>query len=550
VRASAKRKATTQPPQPLSKRVSAGRKPLSNAANTLGKTRGQNTAKVVVKQTPTRVKSPAKLATPKSKVQPSTPTQSTTTQSIGSKSKDKGYKGKKKTIGKRPVQNTVVEKSISPEPDKIKYKLRFETRWMNKKLSEDDTRIYDTSTNWIEVMKHIDEPIYTFCAANNISGFSPYKIRAITTSTKSARTVEVSVITLLHGNAEPWGRVIELIQHNHSNGYKDISVVVDSDWTIGGKEPPLPEPPIVDELETILSSQKAKRTQKSLAQSASYQEDRGLFWNDVRNYWACNDLLHCQVKARHGIACWIHKGRHYEISFGLAPKWREAVARGEGSIRHPSRAIRELIKANDQLGEQRELRKQAANSKTKISVPQASPSVSQVFYMQGQPSSTPQQLQQPSPPRHKSLSPIPAELDNGEGWVAFWDSIKAAIRSSRPESWQAGLDRAMAALDADFWTLSMLFKATDTALEKVVPQTGLRLLIHQHLSKFISSHRESEANPSQRTNLAVPSPNFDDRIGISSSSSDSDDDSESSDPNELDTDQQDEIQEDTSDGMI
>jgi hypothetical protein len=550
VQATAKRKPTTQPPQPRPKRVSTSRKALYDAANTLGKTRGPNTAKVVAKQTPTRSKPPAKLATPKSKIQPFPPTRSTTTRSIVSKPKDKGYKGKKKTIGTRTVQIPVVEKSISPELDRIKYKLRFETRWMNKKVSEDDTRIYDTSTNWIEVMKRMDEPIHTFCATNNITDYMPYKIRAITTSNKSARAIEVSAITLRHADAEPWGRAIELIQHNYSNGYKDNIVVVDSDWTIGGREPPSLEPPVVDELDTATSSQRGKRTQKSIAQSASYQDDRGIFWNEVKAYWVCNDPMHCKVKARHGIACWIHKGRHYEISYGLAPKWREAVAKEGGSIRHPPKSIRHLIKANDELGEQREIRKQAESSKTKISMPQASPSFSQVFYMQGQPSSTLQQPQQLSPLRHKSSSPIPAELDNGEGWAAFWDSIKAAIRSSRPESWQAGLDRAMAALDADFWTLSMLFKATDTALEKVVPQTGLRLLIHQHLSKFISSHRESEADLPLRPNLAVPSPRYGSPIGISSSSSDSDDELNSSDPNELNTDQPEELQDDTSDGMI
>ncbi|KAI4797845.1 hypothetical protein E4T44_11889 [Aureobasidium sp. EXF-8845] len=498
VQATAKRKPTTQPPQPRPKRVSTGRKALYDAANTLGKTRGPNTAK-----------------------------------SITSKLKEKGYKGKKKTIGTRTVQIPVVEKSISPELDIIKYKLRFETRWMNKKVSEDDTRIYDTSTNWIEVMKRMDEPIHTFCATNNITDYMPHRIRAITTSNKSARAIEVSAITLRHADAEPWGRVIELIQHNYSNGYKDNIVVVDSDWTIGGREPPSLKPPAVEELDTATSSQRVKRTQKSIAQSASYQDDRGIFWNEVKAYWVCNDPKHCKVKARHGIACWINKGRHYEISYGLAPKWREAVAKEGGSIPHPPKSIRHLIKANEELGEQREIRKQAESSKTKISMPQASPSVSQL-----------------SPLRHKSSSPIPAELDNGEGWAAFWDSIKAAIQSSRPESWQAGLDRAMAALDADFWTLSMLFKATDTALEKVVPQTGLRLLIHQHLSKFISSHRESEADLPRRPNLAVPSPRYGSPIGISSSSSDSDDELNSSDPNELNIDQPEELHDDTSDGMI
>jgi hypothetical protein len=53
----------------------------------------------------------------------------------------------------------------------------------------------------------------------------------------------------------------------------------------------------------------------------------------------------------------------------------------------------------------------------------------------------------------------------------------------------------MAAPDADFWTLSMPFKATDATLEKVVSQTGLRMLIHEHLSKFILSYKEDRRAP-------------------------------------------------------
>lgn len=64
----------------------------------------------------------------------------------------------------------------------------------------------------------------------------------------------------------------------------------------------------------------------------------------------------------------------------------------------------------------------------------------------------------------------------------------------------------MAALDADFWTLAMLFKASTTELEKVVPQTGLRVLIHDHLSKFISLHKEDYSAASQEPNLGGNAP--------------------------------------------
>lgn len=86
---SEKRKPATQPPQPPLKKVSAGRKPLSDAANTLGKTRALNIGKVVAKQSPARPKPPTKPSAPKSRVQHSPPIRSTTTQPITSKSKDK-----------------------------------------------------------------------------------------------------------------------------------------------------------------------------------------------------------------------------------------------------------------------------------------------------------------------------------------------------------------------------------------------------------------------------------------------------------------------------
>jgi len=354
-------------------------------------------------------------------------------------------------------------------------------------------------------MKLMDAPIHTFCASNNITGYLPYKIRAITTSTRSSRPKEVSAITLQHGSAEPWSRVLELIELNYSNGTKEHVVIIDSDWTNDGRAPPSVE---VSTQEPDASQSQGKRTQRSINQFASYQADRGVFWNDIKSYWVCNDPLHCKVKARNGIACWIHKARHYEIGYNLAPAWREALEREGGSTRHPPKSIRRVIKDFDNLSAQRDARKQA-DLKGKASVPQqASPSVSQFFYVGSQGPPLPTTPAQPSLPRHKSSSPIPADLDNGEGWVSFWDSIKASIRSSRPEAWQAGLDRAMAALDADFWTLSMLFKATDATLEKVVPQTGLRMLIHQHLSKFISSHRESAAGPPRVPNFGGASPRF------------------------------------------
>ncbi|KAG9640872.1 hypothetical protein KCV03_g10210, partial [Aureobasidium melanogenum] len=420
---------------------------------------------------------------------------------------------------------------------------------MGKTLSNDDTLVRDSNTSWTEVMEQMDAPIHKYCAVNNITDYMPYKIRAITASARASCAKEVSSITLEHANPEPWDQVLDLLQLNYTNGYKDITITIDSEWTVGGRAPPSPEP--VPDTTLGPSCQQDKRTQRSIAQSAAYQENRGVFWNEIETFWNCQRPLHCPIKARHGIACWVHKGRHNEISYSIAPRWREAIEQEGGSIRHPPMSIRRLIKANDELAQQREARKQAEKAKAKASVPhQASPSVSQVFYIgsQGPPPPTPQE--QAHTPRQKSTSPIPSELDNGEGWVAFWDSIKDAIQSTRPESWQAGLDRAMAALDADFRTLSMLFKATDTALEKVVPQTGLRLLIHTHLSKFISSHREGQVGPCRESNFGRTTPKKYSPARVNISSDDSNDNLESTDENELNSEPGGEQQDDTSDGLI
>jgi hypothetical protein len=290
-----------------------------------------------------------------------------------------------------------------------------------------------------------------------------------------------------------------------------------------------------------------------LLATSKYQEARGLFWNDVVSFWTCPSPLTCKVKARLGIVCWVRKGRHYEITYSMAPKWREAIDDEGGDIRHPPRSIRRLIKREDEKLEadhaQKQLNKQKAKY-TPLTPVQASPSVSQVFNFGHQQAPPPHAVTVLQTPRQKSNSPIPQELDSGAGWVAFWDSIKAAVRSSRPETWQAGLDRAMVALDADFWTLAMLFKATDTSLEKVVPQTGLRMLIHEHLSEFILRHKENQQTVSRESNFGGTAPRFVSSGIVDVSSDDTSEIDESSDDKDLDTDQDDEQQTQTSDGML
>ncbi|KAG9659198.1 hypothetical protein KCU64_g4012, partial [Aureobasidium melanogenum] len=174
------------------------------------------------------------------------------------KSKSKQYKGKEKATGTRSVQKSVVEQAISSPPAGIKFKLRFDTRWMGKTLSNDDTFVRDSNTSWIEVMKQMDAPIHKYCAVKNITDYMPYKIRAITALARASRAKEVSSITLGHADPEPWDQVLDLLQLNHTNGYKDNTITIDSEWTVGGRAPHSVEP--IPDTTLGPSSQQGKRT--------------------------------------------------------------------------------------------------------------------------------------------------------------------------------------------------------------------------------------------------------------------------------------------------
>ncbi|KAG9513243.1 hypothetical protein KCU93_g10107, partial [Aureobasidium melanogenum] len=363
---------------------------------------------------------------------------------------------------------------------------------MLEKLSDDDTMVRDSTMQWPEVIQMVTAPIVRFCRASQIIDYLPYKIRALTTSTPSRGAKETSSITLQQVDGDRWDQVMALVCLNHSIGMKDIHITVDSDWTRGGIKPPEPSQLSATSEPVSTPLRKGKRTERSIQQSREYQEDRGIFWNEVLAFWTCDNPMRCKVKLRLGITCFVYKGKHYEITHSMAAKWRQAIDQEGGSVQQPPRSINKLIRREDARVEAEVEARKAEKRNAKGNTVQTSPSVSQVFYVGSQPSASAHDVT-PQPPRKKSASPIPIppELDNGIGWLAFWDSVKASVRGSRPEAWQAGLDRAMAALDADFWTLAMLFKASTTELEKVVPQTGLRVLIHDHLSKFISLHKEN-----------------------------------------------------------
>ncbi|KAI5234951.1 hypothetical protein E4T42_09784 [Aureobasidium subglaciale] len=120
------------------------------------------------------------------------------------------------------------------------------------------------------------------------------------------------------------------------------------------------------------------------------------------------------------------------------------------------------------------------------------------------------------------------------------------LARSRPVLYQLTSTTALAGWPSGPHTLTMLFKATEGQLERVVPQTGLRMLIHDHLSKFISTYKDSQlAAPRQLisggTTLRI----------ISSEAQEISSDSSSSDDSNFDDDLlDDEHHLDTSDGML
>lgn len=296
----------------------------------------------------------------------------------------------------------------------VRFKLHFDTRWMLEKLSDDDTMVRDSTMQWPEVIQMVTAPIVRFCRASQIIDYLPYKIRALTTSTPSRGAKETSSITLQQVDGDRWDQVMALVCLNHSIGMKDIHITVDSDWTRGGIKPPEPSQLSATSEPVSTPLLKGKRTERSIQQSREYQEDRGIFWNEVLAFWTCDNPMRCKVKLRLGITCFVYKGKHYEITYSMAAKWRQAMDQEGGSVQQPPRSINKLIRREDARIEAEVEARKAEKRKAKGNTVQTSPSVSQVFYVGSQPSASAHDVT-PQPPRKKSASPIPPELDNGIG---------------------------------------------------------------------------------------------------------------------------------------
>jgi hypothetical protein len=207
------------------------------------------------------------------------------------------------------VQKKVVDPVISLLPPAIQFKLRFATRNELKTVSNDDTHVFSTNKTWVDVVKLLDPSIRRYCVDMNCYEQLPYNIRAPISSARANEPKETSTTTLPQEHAESSSKIMNLVRLSYSNGLKDIAVTIDSVWTYKAIIPP-PEPePIPDQ--ELPSSQKGKSTQKSLQQYTAYQGDQGVFWIELKSYWACDRPLHCKIKARQGIACWVNKGRDY-----------------------------------------------------------------------------------------------------------------------------------------------------------------------------------------------------------------------------------------------
>ncbi|KAI5207243.1 hypothetical protein E4T38_03391 [Aureobasidium subglaciale] len=88
----------------------------------------------------------------------------------------------------------------------------------------------------------------------------------------------------------------------------------------------------------------------------------------------------------------------------MAARWREACDREGGSVRHPPKTIRHLIKRQHEEIEAIHERQQAEKRKGRG-----------VFYVGSQPPVPSLDHPAPQAARQKSNSPIPQELDNGDG---------------------------------------------------------------------------------------------------------------------------------------
>jgi hypothetical protein len=342
----AKRQPTKQRPQPPSNKVSAARKLLFNATKTLGKKRMSNTSRKTKIQALTPQVQP---------VNPSTSSAPTSRHSTTTNNKvTKVSKATQKAIeilhARRVSSNSAPATTTSPIVAIVPFKLLYDTRWNYEKLSDADTTLASSNKPWLEVLQELNNTAIPVLEGRRIALFYTWKVRVTIASTGARGVRQTEVVTLLREQegAERWKKAMDLVRSNSQSSMKELSVTIESIWTPDGLGPAADLPPAYEastpQPQPQQSSQnRHRRSERSEAATNRHIDDRALFWSSIQDYWNCKGPLRCPIKARHGLACFISHGCHYEVIFHVAQHWREAFRRGEDTLESPSRRIRELI---------------------------------------------------------------------------------------------------------------------------------------------------------------------------------------------------------------
>jgi hypothetical protein len=237
----AKRQLTKQRPQPPTNKVSAARKPLSNATNTLGKKRMSNTSSKTKIQALAPQVQPAKPTTSSA---PTSRRSTTTTNKV-----TKVSKATQKAIGtlhaRRVSSNPAPATTTSPIVAIVPFKLLYDTRWNHEKLSDADTTLASSNKPWLEVFQELNNTAIPVLEGRRIALFYTWKVRAIIASTGARGVRQTEVVTLLREEegAERWKKAMDLVRFNSQSGMKELSVTIESIWTPNGLEPAAELPP-------------------------------------------------------------------------------------------------------------------------------------------------------------------------------------------------------------------------------------------------------------------------------------------------------------------
>jgi hypothetical protein len=392
--------------------------------------------------------------------------------------------------------STAATATLAPIP----FKLQFDTRWIHQKFSDGDTSLADSDKPWAEALKEMDETIIPRLEAEGTYLFYPWRIRAQITSTgaRGIRQTKAVTLTRVEDGGERCKKAMDLIRFNGRSGMKELSVTIESIWTTDGREPPLEEPPSYEASAppTSTHSARARRSERSELQTDNYMNERALFWDSITQYWKCSDPLRCRISARYGLACFVHHGRHYEVIYEVAYHWRLSVRSGESTLERPSRAIRDLIIRRAEQHEEDPSKRAAKAPRPSNTLPSTPSTVNNIYVGQSQPQE-PSVAAPVTAAAERQVSPVPPELNTSANWESYWDHVKLAY-----SEWSVRLDRARVALESDYWNLRMLFNTSDERLARVVEQGGLRMVIHEELTKFVDQYKQQQRRQQQPRNAS------------------------------------------------